>query len=68
MATQEDTRFVDLGWDNNLSCRPEIEAAVAFCQAAKHRPTDIDMTWPRGVEHVVTCQTCQYVYRYDSGD
>ena len=56
----------DLGWANNWRETPEI---VKKCRALKHSRTDKDVGPPhRGLEHVVTCEICGYVYRYDSSD
>jgi len=57
---------VDLGWSNEWRTTPAI---VERCQRLKHRTSDADIGPPnRGLEHVVHCPICNYVYRYDSSD
>ena len=57
---------IDFGWANGWKEKP---ALVVKCREAKHRPSDIDIGPPfRGMEHVVRCDQCGYVYRYDSSD
>lgn len=58
----------DLGWYNNDQSRKEIAAAIDLCRALEHETTDVDISINRGYEHVVTCNLCGYVYRYDSSD
>lgn len=56
----------DLGWMNSWNETPEI---VLNCQKAGHTITNVDVGTPhRGIEHVVKCNVCNYVYRYDSSD
>ena len=56
----------DLGWANSWRSDPP---EVVQCQAAGHPTTDVDVGAPfRGMEHVVKCEVCQIVYRYDSSD
>jgi hypothetical protein len=56
----------DLGWANNWIETPEI---VKKRTALKHSRTDKDVgPLHRGLEHVVKCDICGYVYRYDSSD
>ena len=56
----------NLGWANDWDDDPQV---VKDCRAKKHRTTDVDVGPPhRGMEHVVTCTECGYVYRYDSSD
>ena len=58
--------MLDLGWANNWRQDPYI---VRDCKADGHETTDTDVGPPnRGLEHVVRCEKCQYVYRYDSSD
>lgn len=60
---------LDLGWHNDERKQPVIDMARASCQALKHEVKDIDVgPQYRGMEHVVTCELCGYVYRYDSSD
>jgi hypothetical protein len=54
--------MLDLGWQNSWASTPQ---AVLFCQEDKHHPSDEGDI--RGC-HIVSCDICQYVYRYDSGD
>jgi hypothetical protein len=57
---------VNLGWANSWEDTPEI---VKKCREAKHTRSDVDVgPRNRGLEHVVKCTTCNYVYRYDSSD
>lgn len=62
---------IDLGWANGwketppeiLACRKVRDDGV------KHDMSDEDVGPPhRGIEHVVRCVQCNYVYRYDSSD
>lgn len=57
---------VNLGWANSWR---ETPAIVQQCREAKHRTSDVDVGPPfRGIEHVVRCDICGYVFRYDSSD
>ena len=57
---------LDLGWANSW---PETPPEVTKCRELGHTPTDRDVGPPnRGIEHVVRCDVCAYVYRYDSSD
>ncbi len=60
----------DLGWHNmGGETARIIDKYHAICMALRHAPSDIDVGPPmRGIEHVVTCTACGYVYRYDSSD
>ena len=61
---------IDFGWLNN-GLKEDDAAIVAKCEAAHppHKRTDIDIgPRHRGMNHVVTCETCGYVYHYDSSD
>lgn len=64
--------MIDLGWDNNLHCRPEIDQWLAKCQAQNHRRSDEDELsnqFPyRGMGHLVVCEKCGFRYHYDSSD
>ena len=66
---QKDERPVplkNLGW---LNCWEETPEIVTLCRKEKHPVSDIDVGPPhRGIEHVVKCEICKYVYRYDSSD
>jgi len=64
----EDLR--DLGWANKGGeTYARINEAVIRCRDLGHVSTDIDVGPPnRGIEHVVSCKICRYVYRYDSSD
>jgi hypothetical protein len=56
----------NLGWANDWTEDPEI---IKKCKEAKHPTSDVDVGPPhRGIEHVVKCDICNYVYRYDSSD
>ena len=56
----------DFGWANGWKETPEL---VKKCKELKHRVSDIDVGPKfRGLEHVVRCDTCGYLYRYDSSD
>jgi len=62
----EQKNFIDLDWANGWNEEPEI---VKKCKEAGHIATNVDVGPPmRGIEHVVTCHICGYVYRYDSSD
>ncbi len=65
----------DLGWLNSWFGKTEPAEYAEYndirqkCHDLKHKVNDIDVGPPnRGVEHVVTCEICGYVYRYDSSD
>lgn len=61
-----ESQIKDLGWANGWS---ETPAEVEACRKAKHRTRNNDVGPPRrGLEHVVKCVKCGYVYRYDSSD
>ncbi len=56
----------NLGWANGWKEDPQI---VKDCRAKNHKTSDVDVGPPyRGLEHVVKCEICDYVYRYDSSD
>ena len=60
--------MTDLGWANGWIYEPEI---VLKCRAArkageKHERSETSGPW--SCTHVVTCKTCGYTYKYDSGD
>jgi len=58
--------LIDLGWQNYWTETPEI---VKKCKRKGHKPTDRDVGPPfRGLEHIVQCNLCKYIYRYDSSD
>lgn len=63
--------MIDLGWSNEWKETPDL---VKKChedqrQGNTHTVKNVDIGPPRrGMEHVVTCQECNYVYRYDSSD
>ena len=66
MTTLDKPAVLDFGWTNGWE---ETPALIVKCQEAKHRPSDVDIGPPhRGLEHVVRCDQCGYVYRYDSSD
>lgn len=56
----------NLGWANGWHEDPGI---VKRCKELKHKTSDVDVgpKW-KGLEHVVRCDICGYVYRYDSSD
>lgn len=55
-----------LGWANGWKETPQI---VLDCRAAGHRRSDVDVgPRNRGLDHVVRCDICGYVYHYDSSD
>lgn len=61
--------MTDYGWLNDGIVGGERSEAIRKCRELGHKPTDIDVGPPhRGLEHVVTCELCQYQYRYDSSD
>ena len=56
----------DLGWANNWK---ENQQEFEDCLAAGHTTSDVDVGPPnRGIEHVVRCELCRIVHRYDSSD
>lgn len=56
----------NLGWANGWT---EIPPEVKRCRELGHQPSHVDQGPPnRGLEHVVSCDRCRYVYRYDSSD
>jgi len=56
----------DLGWANGWKETPRI---VRECQKMGHKVTCVDVgPCLRGLENVVTCNLCGYVYRFDSSD
>jgi hypothetical protein len=58
--------LINLGWANGWKETPQI---VEECRKKKHYPSDVDHGPPnRGIEHVVVCKECGYIYRYDSSD
>ena len=60
--------YKDLGWMNSW---PDIKGPTEYqaCCAANHEQGDVDVGPPnRGMEHVVTCDICKIVCRYDSSD
>lgn len=58
--------MLDLGWANSWIFTPK---QLIHCQDAKHKMKDEDAGHDsRGLEHVVSCDLCEIVYRYDSGD
>lgn len=64
-----EVKYLDLGWHNNPHCRPAIDAAIKRCTEKKHLRRDADVGGgQRGLEHVVSCKECKFVYRYDSSD
>lgn len=61
--------YLDLGWHNNKNCQPVIDNMTKRCRELGHERRDVDMGGGfRGLEHVVSCKDCKYVYRYDSSD
>ena len=63
---QTESAVKDFGWANSWQGEPEL---VAKCREMKHQVSDVDVGPPhRGIEHVVRCDICGYVYRYDSSD
>ena len=58
----------DLGWANDWKMG-QLPEAVKKCRKLNHERSDIDVGPPnRGIEHVVRCDRCQILYRYDSSD
>ena len=58
----------NLGWQNGWIEEPEI---VRQCREARKAGEKHDLTdkpGPWSCTHVVTCKTCGYTYKYDSGD
>ena len=65
-AKHDGSGYADLGWANSWDETPDT---VKVCRAARHTRSDKDIGPPmRGIEHVVRCDICRYVYRYDSSD
>lgn len=66
--------LIDFGWANSWSYDQDWKKnwppLVMECRAKKHSVSDVDVGRPpnRGLEHVVKCEECGYVYRYDSSD
>lgn len=59
----------DLGWHNaGGRIGKIIDDCREVCLSLKHQPIDKDLTWPRGIDHEVTCNDCGYKYHYDSSD
>lgn len=60
----------DLGWHNaGGDVARIIDEHLKKCRALGHYRDDIDVgPQYRGIEHVVTCIPCDFVYRYDSSD
>jgi hypothetical protein len=62
-------KLMDMGWLNHPTQRLQIDIMRQICQEQNHKTTDIDVGPPnRGMDHVVSCATCGYVYHYDSSD
>jgi len=56
----------NLGWANSWR---ETPAIVDECKRKDHKTQNVDVGPPnRGIENVVTCEECGYVYRYDCSD
>lgn len=56
----------DLGFMNGWR---EDPPEYTKCREQKHNTTDNDVGPPhRGMDHRVTCQTCDLVWHYDSSD
>ena len=66
----ESKALIDLGWHNiGGEIAKTIDKYREMCRSLKHEPSDKDVsTYGSGAEHVVTCEPCGYVYRYDSSD
>jgi hypothetical protein len=62
----EKPKVIDLGWSNGWQARPEI---VKSCELAGHKlqSTNLDPTH-HGLDTMVRCDICGYVYHYDSSD
>lgn len=59
-------KFLDFGWANGWGKTPKL---IQNCQDAGHETSDVDIGPPnRGLEHVVKCEKCNYIYRYDCSD
>ena len=59
----------DFGWANDWGRTGGTPGLVLACQQAHHKVSDVDVGPPmRGMEHVVRCDQCGYIYRYDSSD
>ena len=64
MSTNKEMK--NLGWANGWTEAPEI---VKKCKEAGHQPKHEERgPRNRGLENVVTCEECGYIYRYDSSD
>ena len=58
--------YKDLGWANSWKETPQ---EAIDCRAADHDTSDIDIGPPnRGIQHIVRCELCRIVHRYDSSD
>ena len=55
----------NLGWANGWNETPEI---VVKCQELGHQKSSIDRSHGRGADNEVRCNTCGYVFHYDSSD
>ena len=69
MATNGQVK--DLGWANSWGSLDDedVPEIVKKCRELGHRTSDVDIGPPmRGMNHVVTCQVCGYLYHYDSSD
>lgn len=73
MTNNNSKIYIDLGWANSWSDH-EYPSIVRECNNKKHyndkaNYSDIDVGPKyRGLEHIVTCHICKYIYRYDSSD
>ncbi len=55
-----------LGWANDWTKTPEV---VKKCWELRHQPTRNDIGPPyRGLDNVVKCDICKYVYHYACDD
>lgn len=62
--------MTDLGWLNQGGeTAQKIDVAEAECRAAGHKRKSYD-NGPamRGMDHIVECGTCDYLYHWDSSD
>ena len=61
---------LDLGWMNDTGeIGKRIDKYRAKCRALGHITKNFDRgPANRGLENVVICKACNYVYRYDSSD
>ena len=56
----------DLGWANEWREKP---AVVVECERQCHDTSNTDVGPKfRGLEHIVACEKCGYLFRYDSSD